>query len=264
MHQDVLLSSIFGRPLAITRFACRITGDDSTVATRSYRELQCEHSEFARELLDESSGQDWKPEKVREYTQRLQKWYAELPSEFRVDVEPLDKRSLGSRECPRRKNKSLLQMHQSCNLAIEVHFVLLSLHRSHMVAGAEDVDQDQEQDGAHEQDHTLNMESVMVCAHALHVIVVAQQTMHDFLGSVRASMFWKIVFFTFQSAVTGAYITFLHPPEPLASGALEDLGTIASLFDRMPERGESLNAAKNGLRVLEGLARYVIHEYQII
>uniref|UniRef100_V5GUV9 Xylanolytic transcriptional activator regulatory domain-containing protein n=1 Tax=Kalmanozyma brasiliensis (strain GHG001) TaxID=1365824 RepID=V5GUV9_KALBG len=260
VHQDVILSSIFGRPLGITRFSCRFPGTSGGESPGSitYATLQCEFSQFARICLDENQDRSWSQSRIIEFTEKVLQWYMNIPDRYRPDLGPID--LLGSEteaEAIRNyhaagvdiKTKGLMEVHQSGNLAIEVFYMLLSLHRSNLFPSADETGADGSTKASE-----LNQVSLHICAQALRRITRAQQIMIDLLGRSRATMFWKIAYYTYQAAVAGAYIVFVHPQSKHAESALEDLAILTDFFDRMPEKWTGLKMAKHGLRVLRKLA----------
>lgn len=277
VHQDVILSSIFGRPLGITRFSCRFPGNRSSgdpSASITYAVLQCEFSQLARIYLDENQDRSWSQAKVIDFTEKVLEWYMKVPDRYRPDIGRID--LLGSDMGTDRdalhnyrtagvgiKTKGLMEVHQSGNLAVEVFYMILSLHRSNLFPNA-DVDADalsSKADGSSTSDNAakvgagqLNQVSLHICAQALRRITRAQTTMIDLLGRARATMFWKIAYYTYQAAIAGAYIVFVHPQSKHAESALEDLAILTEFFDRMPEKWTGLKMAKPGLRVLRKLA----------
>ncbi|KAI3484686.1 hypothetical protein L1887_52112 [Cichorium endivia] len=252
VHQDAILSSIFGRPLGITRFSCRFPAPPAP-GTVTYARLQCEFSQFARTYLDENQENSWSQAQVIEYTERVLQWYMNIPERYRPDLGRIDLLgSEGDAEAIQNyraagvdlKTKGLMEVHQSGNLAVEVFYVLMSLHRSNLYSHEE------KEEGRRE----INETSLHICAQALRRITRAQQTMIDLLGRARATMFWKIAYYTYQAAIAGAYIVFVRPQSKHAQSALEDLAVLVDFFDRMPERWTGLKMAKHGLRVLRKLA----------
>ncbi|KAN0066583.1 hypothetical protein ACQY0O_000677 [Thecaphora frezii] len=267
VHQDVILSGIFGRPLGITRFSTGFPA--SPVPTeRSFASLQCELSQFARTCLDENQDDSWSQQQIQDFTGKLESWYVNIPRRFRTDlgfsVDPFG--STGEEEAIRNYQmagvdlnvKGLMEIHQSCNLAIEVHYVLLSLHRSNLLrtddADAEGASAVHRKAGDGDDGDRVNEASLAACTRCVREIARAQQIMTELLGRARASMFWKVSYYTYQAAVVGAYITFLRPQSSCAASALEDLGRLTDIFDRMPDRWTGLKVAKGGLRVLHTLA----------
>ncbi|SPO20621.1 uncharacterized protein UTRI_00097 [Ustilago trichophora] len=266
VHQDVILSSIFGRPLGITRFSCRFPG--TTLANPSgattYATLQCEFSQFARIYLDENQDRSWSQAKIIDFTDKVLQWYMHIPDRYRPDLGPID--LLGSEDESEAiqnyhaagvdiKTKGLMEVHQSGNLAVEVFYILLSLHRSNLFPSADtDADSAGKNSDTPQKSGELNQVSLHICAQALRRITRAQQTMIDLLGRARATMFWKIAYYTYQAAIAGAYIVFVHPQSKHAESALQDLAILTDFFDRMPEKWTGLKMAKHGLRVLRKLA----------
>lgn len=246
VHQDVILSSIFGRPLGITRFSCRFPGG-AEGGSMTYATLQCEFSQLARIYLDENQDRSWSQNRIMEFTEQVLSWYTNIPDRYRPDLGRLDLLPFPSLDPPAEpetlqnfsaagvdvKTKGLMEVHQSGNLAVEVFYIILSLHRSNL---------------------SLNLTSLHICAEALRRITRAQTTMIDLLGRARATMFWKIAYYTYQAAIAGAYIVFVKPMGREAESALEDLAALVEFFDRMPERWLGLKMAKKGLRVLRKLA----------
>ena len=253
VHQDVILSGIFGRPLGITRFSAKFPAASEPNA-RNFATLQCEFSQLARTYLDENQDNNWTREQVDSFTGKVFEWYAQIPRQYRAELGLGSVEPFGSaREEEAFTNytvagvdlstKGLMEVQQSCNLAIEVHHVLLSLHRSSLLSAEED-----------ETPTQVNQASLAVCARCVRAITRAQQVMMDTLGRSRASMFWKISYYTYQAAVSAAYLVFLDPRSRLSKGALDDLGVLSDVFERMPDRWTGLKAAKDGLRVLHKLA----------
>ncbi|CDU23664.1 uncharacterized protein SPSC_02293 [Sporisorium scitamineum] len=267
VHQDVILSGIFGRPLGITRFNCRFPGTKAgdTPGAITYAILQCEFSQFARTYLDENQDRSWSQAKIIEFTEQVLQWYMNIPDRYRPDLGRID--LLGSETEAEAihnyhaagvdiKTKGLMEVHQSGNLAVEVFYTILSLHRSNLFPSA-DAEHDSSNANANSDKPgvgELNQVSLHICAQALRRITRAQQTMIDLLGRTRATMFWKIAYYTYQAAIAGAYIVFVHPQSKHAESALEDLAILTDFFDRMPERWTGLKMAKTGLRVLRKLA----------
>lgn len=268
VHQDVILSSIFGRPLGITRFSCRFpgtTGDNSRGPT-TYATLQCEFSQFARTYLDENQDRSWSQAKIIEFTDKVLQWYMGIPERYRPDLGRID--LLGSETEAEAiqnyhaagvdiKTKGLMEVHQSGNLAVEVFYFILSLHRSNFFPTADSTDptiKDKSTPLDAASSTKPNEVSLHICAQALRRITRAQTTMIDLLGRARATMFWKIAYYTYQAAIAGAYIVFVNPQSKHAESALEDLAILTDFFDRMPERWTGLKMAKHGLRVLRKLA----------
>ncbi|SPO19706.1 uncharacterized protein UTRI_00097_B [Ustilago trichophora] len=266
VHQDVILSSIFGRPLGITRFSCRFPGTNlaNSGGATTYATLQCEFSQFARIYLDENQDRSWSQAKIIDFTDKVLQWYMNIPDRYRPDLGPID--LLGSEDDSEAiqnyhaagvdiKTKGLMEVHQSGNLAVEVFYILLSLHRSNLFPSADtDADSAGRSLDATPKSGELNQVSLHICAQALRRITRAQQTMIDLLGRARATMFWKIAYYTYQAAIAGAYIVFVHPQSKHAESALEDLAILTDFFDRMPEKWTGLKMAKHGLRVLRKLA----------
>ncbi|CBQ67448.1 conserved hypothetical protein [Sporisorium reilianum SRZ2] len=269
VHQDVILSGIFGRPLGVTRFSCRFPGAKAgdAPATTTYAILQCEFSQFARTYLDENQDRSWSQPRIIQFTEQVLQWYMNIPDRYRPDLGRID--LLGSEtETEAIHNyrsagvdintQGLMEVHQSGNLAVEVFYTLLTLHRSNLFPSTSDADQNTSSvNGTIEKpagSAELNQVSLHICAQALRRITRAQQTMIDLLGRARATMFWKIAYYTYQAAIAGAYIVFVHPQSKHAESALEDLAILTDFFDRMPERWTGLKMAKTGLRVLRKLA----------
>ncbi|TKY90087.1 hypothetical protein EX895_000085 [Sporisorium graminicola] len=267
VHQDVILSGIFGRPLGITRFSCRFPGTtvgDAPVAI-TYAMLQCEFSQFARTYLDENQDRSWSQAKIIEFTEQVLQWYMNIPDRYRPDLGRID--LLGSETEAETihnyrsagvdiKTKGLMEVHQSGNLAVEVFYTILCLHRSNLFPST-DTEHDSSNGNASSDKaagRELNHVSLHICAQALRRIKRAQQIMIDLLGRARATMFWKIAYYTYQAAIAGAHIVFVHPQSKHAESALEDLAILTDFFDRMPERWTGLKMAKTGLRVLRKLA----------
>ena len=268
VHQDVILSGIFGRPLGITRFSCRFPGTNDAALTgtgaTTYATLQCEFSQFARIYLDENQDRSWSQAKVIDFTEQVLQWYMGIPERYRPDLGRID--LLGSDDDLEAthnyraagvdlKTKGLMEVHQSGNLAVEVFYILLSLHRSNLFPpAASDTDAETSKNGASGKGGELNHVSLHICTQALRRITRAQQTMVDLLGRARATMFWKIAYYTYQAAIAGAHIVFLLPQSKHAESALEDLAILTDFFDRMPDKWTGLRMAKHGLRVLRKLA----------
>ncbi|SPC65071.1 uncharacterized protein UHOD_00115 [Ustilago sp. UG-2017b] len=256
VHQDVILSSIFGRPLGITRFSCRFPG---TAGVTTYATLQCEFSQFARIYLDENQDRSWSQEKIIDFTEKVLSWYANIPERYRPDIGRIN--LLGSGEDEEAiqnyaaagvdiETKGLIEVHQSGNLAVEVFYILLSLHRSNLFPSSSSDDAPTKPPSS----ASLNKTSLHICTQALRRITRAQTTMIDLLSRARATMFWKIAYYTYQAAIAGAYIVFVKPQSKQAESALEDLAILVDFFDRLPERWTGLKMAKHGLRVLRKLA----------
>ncbi|KAJ9477151.1 C6 transcription factor [Pseudozyma hubeiensis] len=274
VHQDVILSSIFGRPLGITRFSCRFPGTrdvGDTSGAITYAVLQCEFSQLARTCLDENQDRSWSQTRIIEFTEQVLQWYMHIPDRYRPDLGRID--LLGSATDEEAihnyhaagvdiKTKGLMEVHQSGNLAVEVFYMILSLHRANLFPNADaDADASSKSTGGNTSDHLaksgageLNQVSLHICAQALRRITRAQTTMIDLLGRARATMFWKIAYYTYQAAIAGAYIVFVNPQSKHAESALEDLAILTDFFDRMPEKWTGLKMAKPGLRVLRKLA----------
>ncbi|PWZ02984.1 hypothetical protein BCV70DRAFT_156181 [Testicularia cyperi] len=278
VHQDVILSGIFGRPLGITRFSCRFPASPDP-STRTFATLQCEFSEFARIYLDENQDRSWSQDQITSFTEKVLQWYMGIPTQYRPDLGLID--LFGSETDTEAiqnyaaagvdlNTKGLMEVHQSGNLAVEVFYTLLALHRSNLFPPQNSSQSSSASTGkkagskkgqdtgavAHSggAGNKLNEVSLHICAQALRRITRAQQTMTEILGRARATMFWKIVYYTYQAAVAGAYIVFLRPQSKHAESALEDLASLTDYFDRMPERWNGLKTAKHGLRVLRKLA----------
>ncbi|SPO35276.1 uncharacterized protein PSFLO_00747 [Pseudozyma flocculosa] len=288
VHQDVILSGIFGRPLGITRFNTRFPASPGP-SSRNFAALQCELSQFARTCLDENQDHSWSQRQIDSFTERVQAWYADIPAQYHIDagnaLDPFGPRR-DDDEAIRNFQvagvdlniKGLMEVHQSCNLAIEVSYVLLSLHRSNLLSSAaadgDDAAAGAAQDGGRsastmsgspasrgegeagrggDQDR-VNETSLRACTRYLREITKAQRMMTELLGRARAAMFWKVSFYSYQAVVVGAYIVFLRPNSEHAASALEDLACLTDIFDRMPDRWTGLKVAKGGLRVLYKLA----------
>lgn len=258
VHQDVILSGIFGRPLGITRFSCKFPGS-SDPNNRTFATLQCEFSQYARVYLDENQDRSWSQHQVTDFTEKVLQWYMQIPAQYRPDLGRLD--LFGSEtESEVVENwtaagvdlntKGLMEVHQSGNLAVEVFYTLLTLHRSNILTPNTEGGSQTNADTPDK----VNEVSLHICAQALRRITRAQQTMNDVLGRARGTMFWKIAYYTYQAAIAGAYIVFLRPQSKHAESALSDLAILTDYFDRMPERWNGLKTAKHGLRVLRKLA----------
>ncbi|PWN50457.1 hypothetical protein IE53DRAFT_95150 [Violaceomyces palustris] len=254
VHQDCILSSIFGRPLAISKFSCQKPGTIQEPALRTYSRLQCEFAELQRVYLDEAQDRSWSQEQCESYTRKMLDWYENLPSQYRLDFGDLENLESDPdhqlpvkfpEACLGNGDKGLTTLHQSCVFATKLHYILLSLHKSNLVPP----------DARRQKGNlVINDFSLKMCARSLRVIARTQKVMHDHLGSTRAGMFWSVAFYVFHAAVAGAYITFLMPTSRMSSVVYKDMVSITKSFERAPERWPGLRTAKGGLRVLRKLA----------
>lgn len=79
VQQDVLLSSIFGRPLAVTSFTCRITNPDVEVTGTSCLRVKSQFATLQRRYLMENLFDEWTNAQLSQYKNDLLDWYKSLP-----------------------------------------------------------------------------------------------------------------------------------------------------------------------------------------
>lgn len=268
VQQDVLLSSIFGRPLAVSRFTCRVTQSGNSLERierqPSYQEILCEFSIFARRHLNEDQEQEWSEVQLKQFKDDLLSWYSGLPSQMTLIQAPTPPedgrlRTVGNAEKQwlrdQLSRRGAITIQHAVDLDLQVQFALLSLYRNRLVTGTH-------RDGyQHRGLHgRLNEQSLFECGRYVHGIALAMSALADLLGTLQAGMVWVRVFYAFHAGVTAAYLALSRSTSPLGARAREDLTTLTEICQRLPDRFDGLKTVKATFGVLSRLVQ--VHSEQ--
>jgi hypothetical protein len=252
IQQDVLLSSIFGRPLAVSRFTCRITNETGNDSGRSssYQEALCEFSVLARRHLNEDQEQEWDSEQVAGFKKELLSWYGALPSNLALNFSDsaLERQTIRDQLGQR----SSFAIQHSVDLCLQLQFALLSLFRNRLVI------RETSQTGAMTQQHQqprLDENSLRQCGRCVHNITLALSALIDLLGSLQAGMLWVRVFYAFHAGVTAAYLALSRTSISYGVQAREDLTSLTDVCSRLPDRFDGLKTVKATFGVLSKLVQ---------
>lgn len=220
VQQDVLLSSIFGRPLAISSFTCQITNPEKRNHINGGTSCLRVSSEFAmlqRRYLMENLFDEWTDEQLDQFKNDLLAWYGSLPEVICISVDQ-QSRLLDTNVCDKLYGKSFSAMETTIDHFIEMQYTLLTLYRNRL----------------HSKDATFRQESYTICGNVIHNIVTVLSTMIDLLGALQVGNVWLRIFYASHSGITAAFLCRTCPESQVAKQAKEDLTQLNLICQRLP------------------------------
>lgn len=279
VQQDVLLSSIFGRPLAVSQFNCRVSSQTTETLSythssrctafeqgRTYQEIQSEFSIFARRYINENQFRKWNNAQLQEFKDDLYAWYNDLPEHFSIKLTTSSINTEASLKELRQiliiRSSSLVE--QSLDLFMQVQFIILSLYRNRLIRTSkthensvcispthlQDADGKKPQQGTHVDEISLEM-----CSTSIHNISIALSSMMDILGIFQAGILWVRIFYLFHAGVTAAYLSLLKPSTTIGGHAAKNLLMLLEVCKRIPQRWDGLRTVKTTFGVLSNLTQ---------
>ena len=219
VQQDVLLSSVFRLPLAVSNFSCRVSDGQQ----RSCFDGEAEFAILERRHLMDNMNQEWKKQQLDNFKGDLFAWYSSKPHSFRVNIDNLS-RTEGDELQAKLRGKTMAAIEATVDHFIRLQYTVLTLYR----------------DRLQDKDIILREESYMICANAVHNIVTSLSVMTDLLGTLKVGSVWLRLFFTFHAGVTAAYIAVTRSGSTLGRQAREDLIILAARCQRLPQRYKGL------------------------
>jgi hypothetical protein len=208
VQQDAQLSSVFGRPLAITSFSTRISDSLSALdgPGANYHEATCCLARIARKRLERPPELGHTAQELEQWTREALTWYRSLPSKLGLSFVNLDAWQIEvggfflnssaleqqevriSRQCA---SWGLKNTQQACDLATDFFTEILLAHRPYLSTNRSSADLS-----------TWLASSKLVCTVAVRNIRTCLTVMTEHLGYVRMSVMWRTVYIAFQASVS--------------------------------------------------------------
>jgi hypothetical protein len=205
VQQDAQLSSIFGRPLAISSFSTRISARLSALEGpgSDYHEASCCLAILARRRLERPPEIGHTAQELEQWTDDSLDWYRRLPQKLGLKFTNIDALQgstfLGSTPQEQEADISLQcapwglkATQQACDLATDFFTEMLLAHRPHLSSNKTFTGLS-----------AWLSSSKMVCTVAVRNIRACISVMAEHLGCVRMSVMWRTVYIVFQASVSG-------------------------------------------------------------
>lgn len=231
VQQDVLLSSIFRLPLAISNFTCK-TSDSSLQVSRCFK-AQAEFAILERRHLMHNMNQEWGKRQLDRFKTDLLRWYDSKPENYRVTIDNLSRTDVNEVRVKLR-GKTVAAIESMVDQLIQLQYTILMLYR----------------DRLQDEDITLREESYTICANVIHSIVASLGIMVDLLGTLHAGNIWLRLFYTFHAGVTAAYLAVTRSGTELGYQAEGDLAQLNTICQRLPQRYKGLQTIKDTFSTL--------------
>jgi hypothetical protein len=243
VQQDVLLSSVFRLPLAVSSFSCQPADPDSSTEVSGCVLAQAQFAMLERRHLMGNMDQEWDRMQLNGFRGDLIGWYLGKPEPYRVTLD--DQCRIKGDDIERKmRGKTMAGIETILDHFVELHYTLLTLYRNRL----------QDRDAA------LREESYTICGNVIHNIVTSFGVMVDMLGILQVGSVWLRLFYVFHAGVNAAYLAVARAASPLGKQARADLIKLTALCQRLPQRYKGLQTINSTFTLL--LEQVEVHNRQ--